>query len=139
MYRRLGRNGSDDRIDWRNGQTLSRDMRSRPRGRLQRTNENLGLNNKLGRLGRNWSDDRIGWCNGQTLSRDVILRPRGRLRRTEDNLGLDDKLRWTYDTGCIEGFSRAENCIENAMKITNSITKFYILKSVIKVKVFWES
>ena len=42
-------------------------------------------------------------------------------------------------TGCIEGFSRAENCIENAMKITNSITKFYILKSVIKVKVFWES
>ena len=97
MYRRLGRNGSDDRIDWRNGQTLSRDMRSRPRGRLRRTNENLGLNNKLGRLGRNWSDDRIGWCNGQTLSRDVILRPRGRLRRTEDNLGLDDKLRWTYE------------------------------------------
>ena len=43
------------------------------------------------------------------------------------------------DTGCIEGFSRAENCIENAMKITNFITKFYILKSVIKVKVFWES
>ena len=31
-------------------------------------------------------------------------------------------------TGCIEGFSRAENCIENAMKITNSITKFCILK-----------
>ena len=45
----------------------------------------------------------------------------------------------TAITGCIEGFSGTENCIGNAMKITNSITKFCILKSVIEVKVFWES
>ena len=39
-------------------------------------------------------------------------------------------------TGCIEGFSGAENCIENAMKITNSISIFYPLKSVMDVKLF---
>ena len=51
----------------------------------------------------------------------------------------DSLASYVAHTGCIEGFSRAENCIENAMKTTNSITKFYILKGVIKVKVFWES
>ena len=45
----------------------------------------------------------------------------------------------SHCTGCIEGFSGTENCIGNAMKITNSITKFCILKSVKEVKVFWES
>ena len=40
------------------------------------------------------------------------------------------------DTGCIEGFSEAENHIENAMKITNSISIFCALKSVMKVKLF---
>jgi len=39
-------------------------------------------------------------------------------------------------TGYTEGFSGAENCKENAMKTTNSITKFSALKSVIKLKLF---
>jgi len=39
-------------------------------------------------------------------------------------------------TGCIKEFSEVENYIENVMKTTNPIGKFYALKSVIKVKVF---
>ena len=37
-------------------------------------------------------------------------------------------------TGCTEGFSGAENYKENAMKTTNSITKFSALESVMKFK-----
>ena len=40
------------------------------------------------------------------------------------------------DTGCIKEFSKVENYIENVMKTTNPIGKFYALKSVIKLKLF---
>ena len=39
-------------------------------------------------------------------------------------------------TGCIEGFFRAENCNKNLMKSINTISLFFILKSVIKFNLF---
>ena len=41
-------------------------------------------------------------------------------------------------TGCIEGFFETENGKENSIKSTKFISKFYVLKSVKKVKLFWE-
>ena len=40
------------------------------------------------------------------------------------------------DTRCTKEFSEVENYIENVMKTTNPIRKFYTLKSVKKVKIF---
>jgi len=39
-------------------------------------------------------------------------------------------------TRCIEGFSGVEKYIENAIKITNSFSKFCALESGIKVELF---
>ena len=55
---------------------------------------------------------------------------------THKDIAHYEVCRATTNTGCIEGFSGAENCIENAMKITNSISIFYPLKSVMDVKLF---
>jgi len=43
------------------------------------------------------------------------------------------------NTGCIEGFFRAENCNKNMMKSINTTSLFYISKNVIKFKLFQRS
>jgi len=41
-----------------------------------------------------------------------------------------------FNTGCIEGFFKAENCNKYMMKSIKTISLFCILKSVIKFNLF---
>ena len=51
------------------------------------------------------------------------------MRRTRED-------QWSDDTGCIKGFFEVEKYVENGIKTTNSISIFYALKSIMKVKLF---